>query len=254
MIARGHAALRAGLLVGLWLLGGPLAVGPVLAIGLQVSPVELTLTAGRPADGLWLSNTGSGIIHAQVRVYHWTQVGGEDTLTPSQGLVVSPPMLAVQPGQRQLVRVIRTGAPPMGAGAHEDTYRIIVDELPVPSLNQTGVNFVVRFSLPIFVTPAGRLVPTPELDWSLHRDGDHAVLQVANHGNGHAQIARMTFVDRAGRHTEITKGLLGYALPGQTMRWPLKPRAATFDGGGTLEVQLNGQTVSVPIAPPDGAR
>jgi fimbrial chaperone protein len=254
MRSRGRSALRAGLLAGLWLMGGPIAVGPAVAIGLQVAPVELTLTAGRPADGLWLSNTSSDVIHAQVRVFHWTQDGGADTLTASRGLVVSPPMLTIPAGQRQLVRVIRTGAPPMGVGAHEDTYRILVDELPVPSLKQTGVNFVVRFSLPIFVTPAGKLTPKPELDWSLHRVGGHAVLEVANRGNGHAQLAKVTFVDRAGRRSELTPGLLGYALAGQTMRWTLKPTAMTFDGGGTLEVQLNGQTISVPIAPPDGSR
>src|SRR5690625_4670723 len=103
------------------------------ASGLQVSPVSLTLQADQNAQGLWLSNTGSSVVHAQVRVYHWTQNGGAKQLTPSRALVVSPPMLAIQPGQKQLIRVIRVGAPPSGPNAVEDAYRLAIDELPIDS-------------------------------------------------------------------------------------------------------------------------
>ena len=253
MWPRGHVALRV-LLAGLSVMAGLISFQPATAIGLQVSPVGLTLTGSRPADGLWLSNTSSEVIHAQVRVYHWTQDGGVEAQTPTRGLVISPPMLEIPPGQKQLVRVIRTGAPPIGPGAREDAYRISVDELPLPSKVQIGVRFVVHYSLPVFVTPAGKASPTPQLGWSIHRDGDHAVLEVSNHGTGHAQLVKLNFIDPAGQRAVITPGLLGYALAGQTMRWPLKQRPMMFAGGGTLEVQLNDEPVSVPIAPLDAAR
>ena len=67
--------------------------GSAWASGLQVAPVSLTLVSTQNADGLWLSNTGTGMLHAQVRVYRWTQVDGAEQLTPSQELVISPPML-----------------------------------------------------------------------------------------------------------------------------------------------------------------
>ena len=67
--------------------------GAAFASGLQVSPVTLTLSPTQAADGLWLSNTGDNVVNAQVRVFRWTQEGGEDKLTPSRGLLVSPPML-----------------------------------------------------------------------------------------------------------------------------------------------------------------
>ena len=67
------------------------------------------------------------------------------------------------------------------------------------------------------------------------------MLEVSNHGNGHAQLATLNFVDSAGHRTEIEAGLLGYVLPGSTMHWVLKPPVKTFTTGGTLEVMINGQ-------------
>lgn len=118
--------MRSILLSTLLLMGGA-----AFASGLQVSPVTLTLSPTQAADGLWLSNTGDNVVNAQVRVFRWTQEGGEDKLTPSRGLLVSPPMLQLPAEGRQLIRAIRAGAPPSGPGAVQEAYRVIIDELPV---------------------------------------------------------------------------------------------------------------------------
>ena len=81
----GNLRRKVLLLVGLWLTSAMAS-----ASGLQVSPVSLTLPATQNAEGLWLSNTGDAVVNAQVRAYRWTQEGGEDKLTPSRGLVISP--------------------------------------------------------------------------------------------------------------------------------------------------------------------
>ena len=229
-------ALCSGLLVSL--LG---AGGSADASGLQVAPTTLSLKASQNADGLWLSNTGDNVVHAQVRVYHWTQVSQVDQLTESRGLVISPPMLQLAAGDRQLVRVIRVGAPPNGAGAVEDAYRMSIDELPVDAQGKPGLQFVLHYSVPVFIQPAGEAAAAPQLQWSLLRDGDHVTLQVSNHGGSHAQLAGLSYVDSTGHRTDITPGLLGYVLPGATMRWMLKPSAAVFAAGGTLEAMVNGE-------------
>jgi fimbrial chaperone protein len=215
--------------------------GWVSASGLQVTPTTLSLKGSQNADGLWLSNTGDDELHAQVRVYHWTQDAAGDQLAPSSGLVISPPMLQIASGNQQMIRVIRVGAPPNGAGAVEDAYRLAIDELPVDPRGKPGLHFVLHYSVPIFIEPAGATTPAPQLQWTLQQDGQHVTLQVSNHGNGHAQLATLNFVDPAGHRTEIEAGLLGYVLPGSTMHWVLKPPAKTFTAGGTLEVMINGQ-------------
>ncbi|SIT52267.1 P pilus assembly protein chaperone PapD-like protein (fragment) [Paraburkholderia piptadeniae] len=140
-----------------------------------------------------------------------------------------------------MVRVIRVGAPPTGAGAVEDAYRLAIDELPVDAQGKPGLQFVLHYSVPVFIQPAGAAAAPPQLQWSLLRDGDHVMLQVSNHGGSHAQLAGLSYVDTMGRRTDITPGLLGYVLAGATMRWMLKPSAAIFAAGGTLEAMVNGE-------------
>src|SRR5690606_36239431 len=85
-----------------------------IASGLQVSPISLSLQAKENASGLTLSNTGTDLVNAQVRVYQWTQNEQSDQLATSRGLLASPPMLKLQPGEQQLIRIIRAKAPPQG--------------------------------------------------------------------------------------------------------------------------------------------
>lgn len=230
------------------------ASGGAWASGLQVAPISLTLKPTQNADGLWLSDTGSNPIHAQVRVYRWTQSDGKDQLVPSRDLVVSPPMLAIAPGARQLIRVIRVVAPPQGTGAAEATYRLAIDELPVePHNGKAELQFVLHYSLPVFVEPAAGPV-SPRLQWQLADQGGQEVLQVTNTGTGHAQLSDMSYVDHAGKRHAIDGHRLGYVLPGATMVWPLNQPAKNFAGGGSLEARINGAPTTQAIPPADGAR
>ena len=236
-----------GLLAALLLACGP----PVFATGLQVAPVGLELTPANPAQGLWLTNTGGDALHAQVRVFHWTQVDGKDVLTPTQALVASPPMLNLAPGAQQLVRVIRTGA--AAANTTEDAYRLLVDELPPSDLQKnTGVRYVLRYSIPVF---AGSGAATDDstagaaLQWTLLRAEDgSATLQIRNGGVRHAQLADVVLQPPGGEAVTLSAGLLGYVLPGSTMLWPLKVPAAQFVNGTMVKVSVNGKPVEHAVA------
>lgn len=241
--------LRRALIAALSLVGGIAG-----ASGLQVAPVSLKIQATQNAEGLWLSNTGDDPVHAQVRVYHWTQEGGADKLTASRGLVISPPMMQLAVSDRQLIRAIRLGAPPSGAGAVEDAYRVIIDELPVDSEGKKGLQFVLRYSVPVFVEPAGVPASAPQLQWSLHREGDKTVLDVSNSGGTHAQVADVTFTDASGHRTDVAKGLLGYVLPGAQMRWAVQAPATALAPGGTWEAMINGTTAPQNISLADRPR
>ncbi|TXD97787.1 molecular chaperone [Psychrobacter frigidicola] len=226
-------------LVSALLLSSSLAV----ASGLQVSPTSLSLQARESASGLTLSNSGNDMIRAQVRVYQWLQDEKGDQITPSRGLLASPPMIELKPGEKQLIRIIRAKAPPQGSGAVEDAYRVLVNELPIKPANQTtGLQFALSYSLPVFVQPVGVAKTSPQLQWSTHLqpDSKEIKLRVSNTGNGHAQLAGLSFVNTAGDNTNINPGLLGYVLPGATMNWTLKISPSALTTGGKFKVMLNG--------------
>lgn len=244
-------------LTGALLTGGmAVAALPVAAAGLQVSPISLTLAASQQADGLWLTNTGPDPMQVQVRVFAWSQTTqAGDLLAPSTALQVSPPMLALAPGGRQLVRVIRTGPAP--EGPDEQAFRVIVDELPVQQPSSAaaaaksagGLTYVLRHSLPVFLLPQGATPSAPKLTWSLGAEQGKAVLQAENRGGTHAQISRVQFTPAGGQPVEVNAGLLGYVLPGAVMRWPLTPALTGLRGAGQWQLQLNGQTETPDIAP-----
>ena len=214
-----------------------------MASGLQVSPISLSLQAKQNASGLTLSNTGDNAVHAQVRVYQWSQDEKGDQLTTSRGLLASPPMIELQPGEKQLIRIIRASAPPSGVGAVESSYRLSIDELPIKSAEQkSGLQFALSYSLPVFVNPVGITKTTPRLQWSysLQPDGEQINLRVSNSGNGHAQLADLSIIDDAGNSIDLHQGLLGYVLPGATMNWTLKTLPSSMKTSGKFKVMING--------------
>lgn len=220
------------------ILGALLLAAPawVLASGLQISPTSLALAASQNADGIWLSNTGDSVISAQARVFLWTQQNSDDRLSPSAGLIISPPMLQIPPGGKQFVRVIRSGPPP--AAQTETAYRVIVDELPLespldttitqpaPSKPKLGLSFVMRYSMPVFVQGPGIPAFTGQaLKWHLHKDANQWTVEAQNTGLTHVRIADLQATLADGSRASVRDGLMGYVLAGQTMRWKLPPPA-----------------------------
>ncbi|WP_045758218.1 fimbrial biogenesis chaperone [Xanthomonas albilineans] len=239
MFSPSHSMLRLPAIGLLWLT----ATATCTASSLQVAPTSVTLAATDSAQGIWLSNSGDTPLHAQVRAFRWHQRNGEDLLDPSDKIAISPPMLELAPHSQQLVRIIRLDAAP---NANEETYRILVDELPTKDADtssNTGLQFVLRYSLPIFVKPVASVAPV--LHAQLIHDGAAQTLEVANQGNEHAQVVDLNFVASDGRHIAITNGLAGYILPGQHKRWPLP--ATLAHAKGTFQAKINGASLAQPL-------
>ena len=211
------------------------------ASGLQIAPTSLEMAAAGPAQALWLTNTGDHELRAQVRAYKWSQSQGKDALEPTQALVASPPMLTVPPGGRQLVRVIRTG---QDGAAGEQTYRLLVDELPLEAAKGTGVQYVLRYSVPVFIGVSG----TPQLKWSGAPSKEGLELTVSNAGTGHAQIREVSLVG-SGAATPIVPGLLGYVLPGATMHWTIALPAGANATNASLKALVNGDATDQMLSP-----
>jgi fimbrial chaperone protein len=212
------------------------------ASGLQIAPTSLEMASAGPAQALWLTNTGDHELRAQVRAYKWSQAGGKDQLDPTQALVASPPMLTVPAGGRQLVRVIRTG---QDTAPGEQTYRLLVDELPLEAAKGTGVTYVLRYSVPVFIGASG----TPSLTWSGTPGHDTLELTVSNSGTAHAQLREMSLVQPGGASVAIVPGLLGYVLPGATMHWTIALPDGANATNASLKALVNGDATDQMLTP-----
>lgn len=212
------------------------------ASAVVIWPVDPTLTGSEKATALWLENKGKEPVVLQTRVFSWSQAEGEDAYHPQTTLMASPPMAQVAPGARQLIRLMRT-APDQPS--EESAYRVLIDEIPTDLASRPagqdslGVTFRMRYSVPLFTyraEHAAKAEEPPPLRWRITTQHGQRVLEITNQGTRHARLTDVRFTDAA---QPVSEGLLGYVLPGSTMRWPLPDNAA----GTQLRAGINGHEV-----------
>ncbi len=227
---------------------------PAHATSLQISPVRIDLPAGPGAAAITLRNASGAPIHAQVRVFRWTQADGADVLTPTDDAVASPPILRIAGNGEQMGRVVRPLDPVLRNDAStsavpptETAYRLLIDELPQreAQVDQSGVRVQLRYSVPVFAgTPADAPL---RLKLTMWRDQDEWKLAVRNDGARHARISGVAVINGPQRVT-VTEGLLGYALPGATRIWKIHmPAGFAPTGSVRIEGDINGEPRTLPV-------
>lgn len=239
--------MRAPLFKRAVLLGGAALLGLLpycaSAASLQISPIGVRFAAGQQASSIALQNMGDAPIYGQVRVYRWDQQDGEDVLTPTRDLIVSPPIVQIAANASQAIRlVLAAGA----ARSAEGSYRVLIDELGREDGTAAqgvaaaqGVDIRLRYSVPVFLAPPQAPGAAPRddaLDWRVFRQDGSWMLSVRNDGALHAQIGALDIGNRAGTRFEISKGLFGYVLPGRERLWKL-PVDGKADLAGALSVR-----------------
>lgn len=222
------------------------------ASGLQVEPVNVTITDR--SEAIWLSNTGGEQIDAQVRVYQWTQDADGDHLEPTSALIASPPIIKIEPGGRQLVRLVPLAVNASATPPCEATFRLAVDEIPPARKPGSGLLYVLHYSLPVFIPQPACRKSRPDMHLSLQVTEAGAVqLAAENSGAVHAQLAHVVLRDAKGRSSELMPGLLGYVLAGErrTFAIPgtLSGANAAFASGGRIEALINGSPFSQTLPP-----
>ncbi|REE91093.1 fimbrial biogenesis chaperone [Cupriavidus plantarum] len=237
------------------------AVCPAHATSLQITPVRIDLPAGAGAAALTLRNQGNTPIHAQVRVFRWTQDTGSDALAATEEIVASPPIVRIPGGSDQLVRIVRPARADAGANhagasdpgisaAGESAYRLLIDELPAPGAtpDASGVRLQLRYSVPVFAGTPSTTAPPP-LRLNLWRDGSEGgwTLAVRNAGQRHARLSDIALVN-GGQRINVGSGLFGYALPGAVRVWKIN-LPASFAPAATMRLDgaVNGEPQSLPV-------
>ncbi|EGB96171.1 MULTISPECIES: molecular chaperone [Pseudomonas] len=241
-------------LIGLWWLAS-LPAGAATSV--LIWPIDPVLEADQKAGALWLENRGTEAANLQVRVFAWHQGRYQEQFQAQREIIGSPPVANIPPGQKQLIRLTRTGPSPAG---QEKAYRIIIDEIPpaIP-LDKAGpgttaaIRLQMRYSVPLFVYGeglwgkadpeggrTGASVGKPQLSWRPVTVQGKPYVELRNTGPVHARLTDVV-LQQGGQRKALAEGLLGYVLPGASMRWPAP---VALNTGSVLQGRVNGQATA----------
>jgi fimbrial chaperone protein len=131
-----------------------IVVQPASANSVGVSPVHIYFSRGTQSALLTLSNEGKESVTYSLGAYSWSQgEWGEIKLTPTSDIIFFPAVLALSPGESRNIR-LGTELQPTDV---EQTYRILVNELPPAQTGHANTGMEVRvlsqISVPIFLEP-----------------------------------------------------------------------------------------------------
>ncbi|BCW88584.1 hypothetical protein sos41_17250 [Alphaproteobacteria bacterium SO-S41] len=221
--------------------------GAATAASLRVAPVMIDLNPPQAASSLKVWNDGEEPINVQVRVFRWRQVNGEDVLEPTTDVVVSPPIARLMPGEENLVRVVRVSQTPI---VGEESYRVLVDELPDPGARKSGaVKLVLRHSIPLFFAAEGSLAPS--VVWKMQREAGGIRIVATNSGTKRLRVVNLA-LGVAGAEVARQEGLVGYVLGGASASWFIPVKSGTPAGAAvTISAESEAGRIHA-IAEPTG--
>lgn len=192
-----HGGWWAGALLLVALLQMGIASAQVL-----ITPVVLELGARQRAIAVTvtLSDKASAPMRLQAELLRWRQdAQGAPLTTPSDDLLVSPPIADVQPGGKQVFRVALRGPRP---APEELTYRLILENIAEPEVAADStpgmmIKFRMRYDLPVLVAPAGPVVNV--LRWKpcepdVATSTATACVRLFNAGNRRVKVQTLTLM------------------------------------------------------------
>lgn len=147
----------------------------------------MTLSPGQPSELLKVTNNDQREASFQVRSFLWSQTpDGTIRLSPSSDIVAFPEVFTLGPNE---TRNIRVGVLHR-LGAIEETYRLIVQQLPPPPLPGRAIQILPAFDLPVYFTSAGA-EGKPHIGTPAFSTGTFS-FTVADIGTAHVHVERLT--------------------------------------------------------------
>jgi fimbrial chaperone protein len=231
---------------------------PANAASLGIWPINPRIDVNESATAIWIKNNERRPVTLQIRVMDWHQNNGEDEMQEQQTVIASPPMVKVNPGDQQMVRIVNRHGN-VSENITEHSHRIFVDEIPDTRQDKNEdahLRLQMRYSLPLFsgVRDKGKNIPnllknnTSQLLYRITGTGEK-FLEIENKTNFHARLSQVKAIQSSGSAIALSDGLLGYVLPGQTMRWPLSNQQAAFIDNPNVRIQFTQELTEISIVP-----
>ena len=119
----------------------------------SVTPVRIYMGPRDRAVAVTVTNEGDAELVLQADLSTWSQTAeGTDELTPTEDLILAPPIIKLAPKARQVVRLALLK--PADA-SKQLIYRLVMREVPEIAAAKTGiaVPIALAISMPVFITP-----------------------------------------------------------------------------------------------------
>jgi len=214
------------------------------AATIRLSPVNVEILSNQSAASISLFNQSNESSDLQIRVFEWTQKNGQDQLTPTDEIAISPPFLKLQSNDSYNLRVVRINPAPVSG---EKTYRIIIDELPKPIDSRKaaqGVNVLLRSSLPVFVVNKDAIT---QLNWKIDANQEVPSLNISNIGNRHALLNDLALVDTTANKSYPIKvnTVNGYILAEQVRSYSINNFTYQPNHKYSVSLTVNGKKTTL---------
>jgi fimbrial chaperone protein len=206
-----------------------LASGTAWTQSLTVLPVNIEMAPKQMATTLTIINQGEAETSVQFRAFAWKQPDGNEELTPSSEMQVSPPIATIAPGAAQIVRLVLRRPPK----EREATYRILVDQIP-PAAAPGTVRIALRLSIPVFAAPPTKVASN--VQFSVERKAGQSYLVAMNKGTRHETLREVALQTDAGGKLTTAANNSPYILAGAAGRWPISAPGGLPAPGETLHL------------------
>lgn len=141
----------------LWLALAACCSGQAAADGLTISPVVIEIESPRKVVAVTVTNNADEPATLQADTLVWRQVDGVENYTPTDELLVVPPIVKVPAHASQVFRVaLRVPTD----SAVERSYRLVLEDISeqTSAAGQTAIAFRFAHNLPVMVAPSAKRV------------------------------------------------------------------------------------------------
>lgn len=160
-------------------------------IGIDSGFVNIPATERITSLKLHNDNDNDKRLPVQINCVKWTQENGKDVYTPTNDLMVTPPIFSIPANGLQIVRI---GLIKPHDLMQEMTYKLQIKQIAQKSKKNNIIQVVVQFNVPVIVKPA---IIQKDVKFSLKKIVDNqAIVEIINKGNVHFTFNNIKIIDK----------------------------------------------------------
>lgn len=176
------------------------------AAALEIAPTTLVLKRDHTISSLRLANNGPQTQTYEISAHAWLQVDGEDQLSAAPDVIITPPVISLEPGEESVVRVGILNPSPHKVT--EETYRLRIRDISPPNdVSKQNLHIQMEFLLPLIVPSSEPLASLKVTRVYVHESG--LCTQLENDGNTYQKLVGLSDLETP--DTDVV--LHNYLLP-----------------------------------------